>query len=105
MDKKEIEMFVTDDVIRIEVIGAKPPGQAVDTLFSLLEKEGVFIDLLCFAPSDHHPTHLIFSVCNHDFAKVLKTTAQIKKSAALCIIVQGGYSKITLCCANTSKFD
>lgn len=103
MNKKEINMLVSDDVVRVEVSGTCLDNTTIATLFALLAKEGISIDLLCFAPASHQPTSLIFSVFNQDFTKVLKATAQIKKTTALRIIVQGGYSKITLHGVNLPK--
>lgn len=96
MNKKKLKMQVSDDVVRVEVSGTALNNTTIATLFSQLAKEGISIDLLCFAPTSHQGATLIFSVCNQVFAQVLKATAQIKKTAALRIAVQGGYSKITL---------
>ncbi len=103
ISKKEIEMLVSDDVVRVEVSGTSLDNTTIATLFSLLAKENISIDLLCFAPASHHGATLIFSVFNQDCSKVLKATAQIKKTAALRIIVQGGYSKITFHGVNLLK--
>lgn len=103
MNKKEIGILVSDDVVRVEVSGTSLDNSTIATLFSLLANEEISIDLLCYAPANHQPTSLIFSVFNQDFSKVLKATAKIKKTTALRIIVQGGYSKITFHGVNLPK--
>ncbi len=103
MNQKEIDMLVSDDVVRVEVSGTSLDNATIAALFSLLAKEDISIDLLCFAPASHQGASLIFSVFNQDCSKVIKATAQIKKTAALRIIVQGGYSKITLHGVNLPK--
>lgn len=103
MKQKEIDIVVSDDVVRVEVRGLELPIDTSHALFSALAEAGICIDLLCLASTGHRLDNLIFSVVSQDFSKVLKAVARFKKNTALRISVQGGYSKITLKGMNLSE--
>ncbi|MBQ2696607.1 MAG: hypothetical protein IJF61_04830 [Clostridia bacterium] len=103
MNKFEIEILVSDDIVRVEVTGKIIDTAFAADLFDTLTKIGVSVDLISLAPGSHRLGLLTFSVYNRDFSKVLKAAAQWKNGTALRICVQGGYSKITLCGARLSQ--
>lgn len=92
----EIEIIVSDDVVRVEVTGMHMDTVSAASLFDILANIGVNVDLISLTPSNHRFGFLTFSVFSQDFSKVLKAAAQWKNGTSLRICVQGGYSKITL---------
>ncbi len=104
MTNKQTEINVVFDVVLVCTSQQKTDTDMTADLFSALSRTGVNIDLISLVPSRPNGGGLSFSVFNHDFAKALRTIAQLKKTHALFPVkVSGGYSKITLCGAHFAQ--
>ncbi len=94
---KQPEIKIEFDATLVCIASKENNAVTMTALFDALAQEQVNVDVISLIPSHPFWGGLSFSVCDCDFAKVLKSIAQLKQIyTPVDIEVCGGYTKIVL---------
>lgn len=68
-----------DDITRVSVLGIKDPLISLSSIFSLLAKEHINVDIIIQSITDDKSSGLSFSIKNQDLTETVKILEKIEK--------------------------